>query len=128
MMKKFATVALGCVGTISARHNIRDRVHDFVDEKMPEIREDAQPLIDEIKQDLHDFRDIVHEKAETYLSLFDNLKNRIKEDVLADQPSSVGNVVSSSAKKSKMGCLVEQTIYDNQYVETQVTAPEVDFL
>ena len=127
-MKAFAAAALGCVSVVSARRTIFDKYHEFIDEKMPEIRDDAQPLIDEIEQDLHDLKDLVHEKADTYMSLFDDLKNRVKDDLVYDQPSLAGNEVSSSIKKSTMGCLVEQTIYDNQYIETQVTAPAVDFL
>ena len=91
MKQALAAAAIGCIGAVSARSNIFSKFHALVEDKMPVIRDDAQPLIDEIEQDLHDFHDVIHEKAETYMSLFDDLKNRIKDDVLSDQPSLAGN-------------------------------------
>ena len=45
-----------------------------------------------------------------------------------DQPSLAGNYVSSSIKKNNMGCLVEETVYDNDYVEKVVSAPAYDYV
>ena len=64
----------------------------------------------------------VHEK-------YNEMKERIKEKgAVDDEPIVAGNFVSSSIKKNNMGCMVEETVYDNEYTETVVTAPALDYV
>ena len=93
------------------------------------FKDNKHPILDGIKEITHDIFDVVHDKAEVYKSLFEDLKDRAKEEItMYDQPSLAGNFVSSSIKKNNMGCLVEETIYDNDYVEKVVTAPAYDYV
>jgi len=74
---------------------------------------------------LHEFRDVVHDKARSYKGLLQELKDRDQEvEVVTDEPSLRGNYLSSSITKNNHGCIIEQSIYDNEYAETIVTAPE----
>ena len=130
-MKTFATALIACIGAASARkhdHPIIDRINSFLD-KADDFQDNLQPLFDEFKEDFAEAREVVHDKAEVYMGLYDDLKSRIREDeAVADQPSLAGNFVSSSIKKNNMGCTVEETVYDNEYVETVVTAPALDYV
>ena len=126
-MRAFATAAIALIGFADAKRKWADKIHHFIDEAH-EIAQEAKPIFHELHEDLHDLSEVVHKKAKNYKSLFNELKEKVKEDeAVYDQPSLAGNIVSSSINKNDMGCLVEETIYDNEYVEKIITAPALDY-
>ena len=60
--------------------------------------------------------------------LFNELEQTNQEfEPVIDKLSLRGNLVSSDIRQSSLGCVVESTVYDNEYVETVITAPELPF-
>ena len=99
-----------------------EKMRHFIDHA-EEVYDKAQPIIEEIHSDIQDFKETVHEKAEAYHSLFDELKGNVVEtDNLR------GNLVSSTISKNDMGCTVEESVYDNLHVETTITAPALPYI
>ena len=123
-MKTFASAAL--VG-FAAASGLFDTLHSLVDET-EQLVDEAQPLLDEIVSDYQELSDVVQQKANVYMSLFEELRaNEKEEEVVVDEPSLRGNFLTSSIEKNNHGCIVEQTVYDNEYVETVVTAPSLPY-
>ena len=55
------------------------------------FKDNKHPILDGIKEITHDIFDVVHDKAEIYKSLFEDLKDRAKEEItMYDQPSLAG--------------------------------------
>ena len=62
------------------------------------------------------------------MGLFEELGKNVKESwIEAGENELRGNFVSSSINKNNHGCIVMQTVYDNSYVETVITAPETPY-
>ena len=99
-----------------------DKLHHAI-HSAERIVDAAEPLFAEVREDLHELGDVVHAKAATYASLFEEVRHTIKEPV-ADVK---GTVVTSSISKSELGCTVEETVYDSMFVHTVVTAPALPY-
>ena len=79
-MKAFTAAALAYIAVAHPHHGKHGRHHEkrewFKDHK----REDhPHPILDRLVDGLHDAYDIVHDKAEKYHSLFDELRDRAEE-------------------------------------------------
>ena len=75
-MRTFASALI--VGSATAG-NIFETLHSIVDDT-EHLLEEAQPLLDELQGDISDFSGTVHNKANRYMSLFDELKTSIGEE------------------------------------------------
>ena len=102
-----------------------EKLHEVI-HSAERIIDEAQPLFNEIEGDLHDIGKVVHKKAETYLSLFEDFKQNILEEDVVDELLR-GNFVTSSISKSELGCTIEESVYDNMFTETIVTAPALPY-
>ena len=101
-------------------------------EKWENFKERATPvfeeILEEVQQDYIEFVDAVPDKFEKYSGLFEDLANTAAEkEVVSDQPSLRGNLVTQNIEKNAMGCLIEESVYDNQYVEKVITAPALEY-
>ena len=109
------TIANALILGAASAGAVFDKLHEAID-SAERILDAAEPLFAEVREDLHDLGDVVHEKAAIYSSLFDEVKHTVA-DVR-------GTVVNSSINKSELGCTVEETVYDNMFSHTVITAPE----
>ena len=102
-----------------------ERLHETLD-KIDHFLDEAEPIVTDIKDDLHEFSHTLHDKAHAYHSLVEDLWDDIKADKVEDEPQ-FGVVVNQSIKKNDHGCTVEETIYDSLYTETIITAPALPY-
>ena len=125
MQKLAATLFTSHMASAHGRHGdggIFNKLHAYLNHA-EEVIDKAQPIFEEIHADIQDFKETVHEKAEAYHNLFDELKHQVKEE------SDIrGNLVSSTIGKNDMGCTVEESVYDNMHVETKITAPSLPYV
>ena len=125
MQKLAATLFTSHMASAHGRHGdggIFNKLHAYLNHA-EEVIDKAQPIFEEIHADIQDFKETVHEKAEAYHNMFDELKHQVKEE------SDIrGNLVSSTIGKNDMGCTVEESVYDNMHVETKITAPSLPYV
>ena len=78
-MRTLAAIIANQILVASGSGAVFERLHNTLD-NIERIVDDAEPILTEIKEDLHDFSQTIHDKAHAYSSLIDDLWDNIKEE------------------------------------------------
>ena len=80
-MKAFTAAALVCISVAHPHHGKHGKHgHGKHHEEKHNLFDKISHEVHEFAEEVHDAFEVVHDKAEKYYSLFDELRDRIKEE------------------------------------------------